>query len=150
MNKLDSFSLLEVSRQFWDVIVVGAGPAGAMAACELAHRSFRVLLVDKSAFPRPKVCGCCLNGQALALLHARGLGSTISNLGAVPLRHLLLAAGGRRAILSLPAGMALNREVLDMSLANAAIEKGVVFLPNTNATLDTLTPSAHQLILRSN
>ena len=98
MNKLDSISLLEVSRQFWDVIVVGAGPAGAMAAFELAHRSLRVLLVDKSGFPRPKVCGCCLNGQALALLQARGLESTIANHGAVPLRHLLLAAGGRRAI----------------------------------------------------
>ncbi len=149
MNKLDSISLLEVSRQFWDVIVVGAGPAGAMAACELARRSLRVLLVDKSAFPRPKVCGCCLNGQALALLQARGLESMISNLGAVPLRHLLLAAGGRRAILSLPAGLALSREALDMSLANAAVEKGVVFLSNTNATLDTLTASARQVILRS-
>jgi flavin-dependent dehydrogenase len=150
MNKLDSISLLEVSRQFWDVIVVGAGPAGAMAACELARRSLRVLLVDKSAFPRPKVCGCCLNGQALALLQARGLESMISNLGAVPLRHLLLAAGGRRAILSLPAGLALSREALDMNLANAAVEKGVVFLPNTNATLDNLTTSARQVILRSN
>jgi len=73
----------------------------------------------------------------------------ISNLGAVPLRHLLLAAGGRRAILSLPAGLALSREALDMSLANAAVEKGVVFLSNTNATLDTLTASARQVILRS-
>jgi flavin-dependent dehydrogenase len=150
MNKLDSISLLEVSRQFWDVIVVGAGPAGAMAAYELTHRSLRVLLVDKSAFPRPKVCGCCLNGQALALLQARGLESMISNLGAVPLRHLLLAAGGRRAILSLPAGLALSREALDMSLANAAVQKGVVFLSNTNATLDTPTPSVRQVILRSN
>jgi len=150
MNKLDSISPLEVTRRFWDVIVVGAGPAGAMAACELARRSLRVLLVDKSAFPRAKVCGCCLNGQALALLQARGLGSTISNLGAVPLRHLLLAAGGRQAILSLPAGLALSREVLDMSLANAAVEKGVVFLPNTNATLDAPIPSGRQVILRSN
>ena len=49
------------------VAVIGAGPAGAMAAYELARRSFRVLLVDKSEFPRPKVCGCCLNGQALAI-----------------------------------------------------------------------------------
>src|SRR5439155_13232723 len=47
-------------------------------------------------------------------------------------------------------GLALGREALDMSLVNAAVEKGAVFLPNTNATLDTLTASARQVILRSN
>ena len=41
----------------WDVIVVGAGPAGATAARELAALGHAVLLVDKSEFPRDKVCG---------------------------------------------------------------------------------------------
>jgi flavin-dependent dehydrogenase len=48
----------------WNAIIIGAGPAGAMAACELAAAG-DVLLVDKAAFPRAKVCGCCLNGAAL-------------------------------------------------------------------------------------
>src|SRR5260370_4830579 len=72
MNKRDSISLLEVRLQLWDVIVVGAGPAGALAAYELARRSLRVLLVGQSAFPRPQVSGCCLNGQAFAVLPVRG------------------------------------------------------------------------------
>ena len=50
----------------WDVLVIGAGPAGAVAAREVARRGARVLLADRSAFPRGKVCGCCLNGSALA------------------------------------------------------------------------------------
>src|SRR5882724_2418075 len=77
-----SLSALTMAQRSWEVIVIGAGPAGAMAAYELARRSLRVLLVDKSAFPRPKVCGCCLNGQALALLQTRGLGHVINDHGA--------------------------------------------------------------------
>ncbi|MHA1595233.1 MAG: NAD(P)/FAD-dependent oxidoreductase [Candidatus Baldrarchaeia archaeon] len=41
----------------FDVIVVGAGPAGSMAAREAARRGVRVLLIDKEKFPRYKVCG---------------------------------------------------------------------------------------------
>jgi flavin-dependent dehydrogenase len=47
--------------RLWDVVVVGAGPAGAMAARELARRGAGVLLVDRAQFPRYKVCGGCLN-----------------------------------------------------------------------------------------
>ena len=50
----------------WDGIVIGAGPAGAMAARQLALAGRRVLLVEKKRFPRWKICGACLNGQALA------------------------------------------------------------------------------------
>src|SRR5262245_23559213 len=51
----------EAVRVVWDVAVVGAGPAGSLAARELARRGASVLLVDRSPFPRPKVCGSCLN-----------------------------------------------------------------------------------------
>ena len=40
-----------------DVIIAGAGPSGSMAAYELARSGIRVLLLEKSAFPRYKVCG---------------------------------------------------------------------------------------------
>jgi flavin-dependent dehydrogenase len=140
----------EVERRCWDVLVVGAGPAGAMAAYELASRSLDVLLVDKNVFPRPKVCGCCLNGQALAILRARGLGNKINQLGAVPLRRLLLVSNGRQATLRLPAGAAVSRQSLDMALVNAAVEKGAVFLPNMQATLGTPKSSAQEIVIRSN
>ncbi|MCZ6546469.1 MAG: FAD-dependent oxidoreductase, partial [Chloroflexi bacterium] len=38
----------------FDVVVVGAGPAGSTAARELAARSARVLLIDRAVFPRDK------------------------------------------------------------------------------------------------
>ena len=40
-----------------DVVVVGAGAAGGAAAFHLAHRGVRVVLLDRTAFPRPKPCG---------------------------------------------------------------------------------------------
>jgi geranylgeranyl reductase family protein len=48
-----------------DVIVVGAGPGGSAAASFLARRGLDVLLLDKSDFPRDKVCGDGLTPQAL-------------------------------------------------------------------------------------
>jgi len=49
----------------FDVMVVGAGPAGSAAAMHLARGGARVLLVDKARFPRDKPCGGGLTGRAL-------------------------------------------------------------------------------------
>jgi Dehydrogenases (flavoproteins) len=48
----------------WDVVVIGAGVAGGLAALDCARRGLRVLVVEQRAFPRWKVCGCCFNAQA--------------------------------------------------------------------------------------
>ena len=62
------------TSELWDAVVIGAGPAGSMTARELARLGRKVLLVDKAAFPRGKVCGCCLSGSALTTLRSVGLG----------------------------------------------------------------------------
>ena len=49
--------LLDLDGTTWDVIVIGAGPAGTMAARGLSVAGASVLLVEKKPFPRPKVCG---------------------------------------------------------------------------------------------
>ena len=51
-----------------DVIVVGAGPAGSLAATILARQGVRVTVFDRARFPRPKLCGDTLNPGALAIL----------------------------------------------------------------------------------
>ncbi|MEF3048538.1 geranylgeranyl reductase family protein [Pseudotabrizicola sp. L79] len=53
-----------------DVIVVGAGPAGATAARVMALRGLRVALIDKAAFPRDKLCGGGVTGRAMGHLRA--------------------------------------------------------------------------------
>ncbi|MBC7772886.1 MAG: FAD-dependent monooxygenase, partial [Pyrinomonadaceae bacterium] len=86
----------------WDAIVIGAGCAGSVIARELSLAGRSVLLVDKAVFPRAKVCGCCLNAAALALLSRIGLGDLASSLGAAPLLSVSLAAGRAAATLAIP------------------------------------------------
>lgn len=128
-----SLSIVEAAGRLWDVIVVGAGPAGAVTARELSRLGRSVLIVDKSSFPRWKVCGCCLNGSALAALRTIGLGTLVEDCNAVPLSKFRLAAGARSAELSLPDGMALSRERFDAALLREAIRAGSHFLPETTA-----------------
>jgi menaquinone-9 beta-reductase len=56
-----------------DVIVVGAGPAGASTAYHLAEAGLDVLLLEKSAFPRDKICGDGLTPRAVRQLIAMGI-----------------------------------------------------------------------------
>jgi flavin-dependent dehydrogenase len=107
-----------------------------MAARELAQQGQDVLLIDRASFPRWKVCGCCLNGHALATLRAAGLEPLIERSGAVPLRGIRLASAGRVADVPLSGSLALSREAFDASLVQAAIEAGVSFLPQTWASLE--------------
>lgn len=97
-----TLSARDAAARRWDVIVVGAGPAGSITARTLAARGLAVLLLDRAAFPRTKVCGCCLNGAALGVLQRCGLGDLPLRLGAVALHEFVLALGNsaRRAAAS--------------------------------------------------
>lgn len=59
---------MSACRSSPDVVVIGAGPAGSTAAIELARGGRSVVLVERSTFPREKVCGGCLSGPALQML----------------------------------------------------------------------------------
>lgn len=122
------------ARDHYDAVVIGAGPAGSVAARELARQGKSVLLVDKATFPRRKVCGCCLNGNALAALAAVGLGELPARLGAVPLHSLKLAANGRAATVPV-AGVSLSREAFDAALIREAVAAGAEFLPGCKALM---------------
>src|SRR3989442_5424675 len=60
-----------------DVLIVGAGPAGAVAATLLARAGARVRLIDRADFPRDKLCGDTVNPGALALLRRLGMAETL-------------------------------------------------------------------------
>src|SRR5205085_6540700 len=119
-----TLSLADAAARSWDVAVVGAGPAGATAARELARRDCAVLLIDRAMFPRSKVCGCYLNANAQATLAAVGLGGLTTACGALPIHHLILGTHGASARLPLPGGVLLSREAFDTALIRAAIAAG--------------------------
>lgn len=140
MSSVPGLSLNQATDHLWDAIVIGAGPAGALAARELARKGATVLLVDKAEFPRWKVCGCCINGLALTTLKQVGLGDLLRQQGAVPLTQIRLAYGSAQAGLPLQNGMALSREALDLALIKEAIKAGACFLPSTESICEPLDP----------
>jgi menaquinone-9 beta-reductase len=125
----------ELAAQIWDSVIVGAGPAGAVAARQLARLGLRTLLVDKAAFPRWKVCGCCLNGAALTTLRSIGLGDVGQRLRAVRLTQTRIAARGVEATIPLSSQVALSRIAFDAALISAAVDAGVTFQPETTAKI---------------
>lgn len=134
--------------EIWDALVVGAGPAGALAALELARLGVRVLLVEKRQFPRWKVCGCCLNGQAQAVLAAAGQAGLIGRQGGVPLQQLRLGHRNQAMLLPLPSGHVLSRERLDQALVEAAQAAGAAVRLGTTALLGAGDCHTRQVLLQ--
>lgn len=128
-----TLTLEEACGSLWDLLVVGAGPSGSVAARQLAIARSSVLLVDKASFPRRKVCGCYLNGAALETLEQIGLDDIPRTSGAPVVSAIRLGTKGRVVDLPLPPGRALSREVFDTALVRSAVDAGADFLPGTQA-----------------
>src|SRR5579875_2615783 len=78
-----------------DVLVVGAGPAGAATALQLARAGVGVTIIERAAFPRRKICGEYLGAGALAALDALGLGEDVRKQGSALHGGRIAAAGTR-------------------------------------------------------
>lgn len=135
MSAQQSLDRFRATETCWDAVVIGAGPAGSMAARELARRGIRVLLIERKPFPRAKVCGACLNQRAVSWLEAAGLADLLPRLGAITTRRFLAFCDRRTVELALPGGVAVSRESLDGALIQAAIDSGAEFLPGVAAQL---------------
>ncbi|MEU5786532.1 geranylgeranyl reductase family protein [Micromonospora purpureochromogenes] len=115
----------------FDLIVVGAGPAGAAAALAARRAGARVLLLDRSDFPRDKACGDGIAAHALDVL--AGLGVTGAVAGYAPLPALrLVGPGGPAVARALPRpAYTVPREVFDARLVAAAVAAGAVLYRHT-------------------
>ncbi|MEW5989034.1 MAG: NAD(P)/FAD-dependent oxidoreductase [Chloroflexota bacterium] len=75
-----------------EVIVVGAGPAGATAAMALAQKGRDVLLLDRQNFPRDKTCGDAVPAGAIEILYHLGMKEKIEAAGFYPVNRLLISS----------------------------------------------------------
>lgn len=129
----------------WDVVVVGAGPAGSAAAFLLAREGASVLVVERALFPRWKVCGSCLGPGTQEVLRLSGLGHVVADAGAPALHSLRLAGWGRVAELRLGASVALSRAALDAGLLRAAEGSGAVLAAPARARVGRCLPGARRV-----
>jgi menaquinone-9 beta-reductase len=106
-----------------DVVVVGAGPAGSIAALVCARAGLDVTILERAAFPRRKVCGEYVNAGAVRALEELGLHDVLSH--AFELRGIKMFSGPASAEVLFPArAVSIERSRLDALLLDAAVSSG--------------------------
>lgn len=120
--------------QLWDVVIAGAGPAGAASACRLARAGLRVVAVDRARFPRDKICSEYMSPEGVRHLAALGALDAVERAGGQPIRGTTVHAphGSRLTGLFARAsvapfrdtGLSVARRILDRELVEVARRAG--------------------------
>ncbi|MDF3152242.1 NAD(P)/FAD-dependent oxidoreductase [Mesorhizobium sp. XAP10] len=125
----------------YDAIIIGAGPAGSSVALALALRGWAVAIVEKSAFPRRKVCGEYISASNIALLDRLDIGDAWRANAGPEVRRVGFFSSETCVEAPMPGakyglaandgfGRALGRDVLDALLLQAARSAGAeIFQP---------------------
>ena len=120
-----------------DVIVVGAGPGGSATAAYLADHGLDVVLLEKAAFPRDKICGDGLTPRATKELLSLGIDTS----GWQRTQGLRIKGGGHTLQLDWPQtdsfpsyGLVRTRSQFDETLARHAERKGALLQEHTSVT----------------
>lgn len=125
-----------------DVVIVGAGPAGCAASIVLRRRGLDVVIIDRAAFPRDKICGDGLTTAALRELDELGLDpATVPSWIDVD-DVIVRSPSGREVVFPMPRESGIHAAVsrrrdLDMALVDLARSAGTTIHENT--ALDTIT-----------
>jgi len=142
-----------------DLLIIGAGPAGAAAAIEGARRGCRVVVVDKARFPRDKCCGDGLTTGALRQLDELGI-----DIGSVPSWKsvddvTLRSPRGREVVFPLPSGSGqyaavARRSELDAAMVDLVYREGVTVLEGhelvaVTQDADSITGSVQDVRIRA-
>ena len=135
-----------------DVIVVGAGPGGSSTAYHLARAGLDVLLLEKSTFPREKVCGDGLTPRAVKQLV--GMGITLQPEGGLfPNKGIRIIGSGVRMELDWPElssypgfGLVRTRRGFDEIVARAAQQAGARLAEGVTVTGPVLDDATGRII----
>ncbi len=114
-----------------DVIIIGGGLAGLAGAIHLSRQGLEVTLIEKSAYPRHKVCGEYISSEILPYLD--WLGVDILQLHPAKINHLEFTSGHGKALRArLPlGGLGISRHSLDNFLCQKAIASGCTIIKAT-------------------
>jgi len=138
-----------IAARLYDVIIVGAGPAGSALAWDLAQRGVTPLLLDRARFPREKVCGDYVEPRGIRIIQKMGCLDRLQADSPLPISHSATFVNAKCAYEGkipfyglrndMPAhGYIISREKLDSVLFETAAKAGAVTLPETPVTKVTL------------
>ncbi|WP_436715837.1 FAD-dependent monooxygenase [Roseiconus lacunae] len=133
---------LEGLERHWECVVIGGGPAGAIAAICSAKAGLKTLLIERHALGKHKVCGACLNHRALRVLTSLGLHDAVRRLEGQSTHSFWLKGFGGELERRVPEGFAVSRSRLDRLLVTAAIEAGASVIDRVTATVEAPASSA--------
>lgn len=124
-------------EMIYDAIVAGAGPGGCACALFLARAGRQVLLVDKAAFPREKVCGDAVSGKSVGVMRELGLLKELDSPAHGVIKGVLFCSPSAKEV-AVPfpnatglefAGYTLRRKQTDQILFEAAsAEKNITIM----------------------
>lgn len=125
-NHIEQPDLSELHKSDWEVVVIGAGPSGSAAARYFAGAGHDVLIIDKAAFPRRKVCGDGLIADTIEYLKSEGLYDRVAAEANQSDAATIISPSGHT--FDCPGRyLVLKRERLDTIMVKSAIEQGAVF-----------------------
>lgn len=114
----------------FDVVVVGAGPAGATVALKLARQQHRVVLIDRAKYPRKVPCAGWVSAKVQPLLGELGLAGDEARLRPFTQVAFYNSDLSKKALpkFASPPGFLVDRAAFDHWLVEAAVAAGVTFV----------------------
>ncbi len=116
-------------KEIYDLIIIGAGPAGSAAALYAKKHNLKTLLLEKSKYPRDKICGDAISGKSMGVLNDLGLleeiqklpGNVINSFGfGSPNGKMIEIPIGRKDRGEVPNGLVIQRKLFDHFLFKQA------------------------------
>ncbi len=116
----------------YDALIVGGGPAGAVAAAHCAAAGLRTIVIERAVFPREKVCGDCVNPACWPIFERLGVSARVRALPHAELTAVdFIDMDGRRVTCDIAGRgeIAVKRSHLDQLLLTRAAELGAEVRP---------------------
>jgi geranylgeranyl reductase family protein len=131
------------NNQIYDLIIVGAGPAGSAAALYAERLGLTSLLVDKESFPRDKICGDALSGKSVAVLRDLDLLTEVQQLPGAHIQSIVFSSPdkatfridlSKTSLKQIPKGFVIRRKNFDAFLFGKAKKAATRSIENFTVT----------------